>query len=706
MKMRLAIIALASVALVAGCDKGSKAPQGKAVQPAQPAGQATNNKAAAPTAGTKGEKAEGAAKAAARGAKVAPKNVRPVKAVKNLKAAPKAGQPNAAQKAAAQKMAFPVKGAKDAKVYIVEFSDFQCPFCGRVEGTIKKIMDTYKGDVKFAFLHQPLPFHQNAHRAAVAAVAAQKQGKFWELHDKMYANQRALSDADILKYAGQVGLDLNKFKADLKDPVIAAFVNRNRGIAGAVKATGTPAFFINGKSLKGAQPFERFKAVIDEEIKAAKDAGKSGDAWTKARMKAANPTLTAYIYDGKVPPAVPTAAARKRQPRPVDKTVYKVTFDAKKDPVKGDLNKALVTLVLFSDFQCPFCGRLNPTLAKIHETYGDKVALVFKQNPLPFHKNAQGAAEAAVCAQRQGKFWEMHDKMFANQRALAADNLAAYAQEVGVKNMAAWKGCVESHAAKAQIDADQEEAGKVTARGTPNTFVNGRKMTGAKPFEEFKKLIDEELKKAQAIADKGTPINQVYAQIIKNGKLFEPLDAKVNEFKIEKNTAIQGSPKAKIQITLISDFQCPFCSRVVKPLDEVVKHYGKDIALTFKNFPLSFHKSALPAAKAALCANKEGKFWPFHHLVYENQKQLKDATIDTYVGWAKQAGVKKLDAFKKCAQSDEMKAQIDAEMAEGRKAGVRGTPTIYINGRKFTSPTGYNLPAFTKVIDKYILKKG
>ncbi len=706
MKMRLAIIALASVALVAGCDKGSKAPQGKAVQPAQPAGQAANKKAAEAAPAKKDDKvgqAKGAPEAAARGAKVAAKNVRPVKPTK---AAPKAGQPTAAQKAAAQKMPFPVKGAKDAKVYIVEFSDFQCPFCGRVEATIKKIMDTYKGDVKLSFVHQPLPFHNNAHRAAVASVAAQKQGKFWEMHEKLFANQRALSDADILKYAQAIGLDMNKFKADLKDPVIEAFVNRNRGIAGAVKATGTPAFFINGKSLKGAQPFERFKAVIDEEIKAAKEAGKSGDAWIKARMKAANPELAAYIFDGKVPPAVPTAAQRKRQPRPVDKTVYKVTFDAKKDPVKGDLNKALVTMVLFSDFQCPFCSRLNPTLDKVLETYGDKVALVFKQNPLPFHKNAQGAAEAALCAHRQGKFWEMHDKMFANQRALTLDNLTAYAQEVGVKNMDAWKKCMESHAPKAQIEADQELAGKVTARGTPNTFVNGRKMTGAKPFEEFKKLIDEELKKAQAIADKGTPVNQVYAEIIKNGKLFEPLDSKVNEFKIDKNTAILGDPKAKIQITLVSDFECPFCARVVKPLDEVVKHYGKDIALTFKNFPLSFHKAALPAAKAALCANKEGKFWPFHHLVYENQKELKKATIDTYVGWAKQAGVKNLDAFKKCAESDEMKAQIDAEMAEGRKAGVRGTPTIYINGRKFTSPTGYNLPAFTKVIDKYILKKG
>ena len=118
---------------------------------------------------------------------------------------------------------------------------------------------------------------------------------------------------------------------------------------------------------------------------------------------------------------------------------------------------------------------------------------MIKQNPLGFHQHAMGAAEAALAAHEQGKFWEMHNLMFANHKALTRPDLDKYAQQIGL-NMAKYKTAMDTHKFKAQIDADQKQAAALGARGTPSFFVNGRAVRGAQPFPKFKQIIDEELK--------------------------------------------------------------------------------------------------------------------------------------------------------------------------------------------------------------------
>ena len=146
-------------------------------------------------------------------------------------------------------------------------------------------------------------------------------------------------------------------------------------------------------------------------------------------------------------------------------------------------------------------------------TYGDKVRVVFKHNPLPFHKDAGPASEAALAAGAQGKFWEMHDKLFANQKALKRANLETYATELGL-NLAQFKADLDSGKFKAAIKADQALAAQFGARGTPGFFINGRNLRGAQPFANFKKIIDEEIKKAEALIAAGTPRANVYACLL------------------------------------------------------------------------------------------------------------------------------------------------------------------------------------------------
>lgn len=163
------------------------------------------------------------------------------------------------------------------------------------------------------------------------------------------------------------------------------------------------------------------------------------------------------------------------------------------DLVKGN-PQAKVTIIEFSDFQCPFCGRAEPTLKQIFETYGDQVKLVYKNYPLPFHEYAQDAAIAALCAKDQGKFWEYHDTLFENQESLKITDLKKYASDLGLKTQD-FNTCLDNKKYKDWVQVDMTEGNRVGVSGTPTFFINGRLLSGAQPFENFQAMIEEELKR-------------------------------------------------------------------------------------------------------------------------------------------------------------------------------------------------------------------
>ena len=160
----------------------------------------------------------------------------------------------------------PVKGSEDAIITIVEWSDFQCPFCNRVSPTLAQIEKEYGDKVQIAFKHLPLSMHTKAKAAHIASEAAHRQGKFWEMHDKIFADQRGMSEAKYLEYAKELGLDMNKFEADLESESVAQAVENDLKMASSLGVTGTPGFFVNGRFLRGAQPFDAFKRLIDQEL--------------------------------------------------------------------------------------------------------------------------------------------------------------------------------------------------------------------------------------------------------------------------------------------------------------------------------------------------------------------------------------------------------------------------------------------------------
>ncbi|MAQ17644.1 MAG: thioredoxin [Sandaracinus sp.] len=402
--------------------------------------------------------------------------------------------PNAVYKVEVTGEMLPQKGPDDALVTIVEFSDFECPFCSRVEPTVAQLVEDYGNDIRVIWMNNPLPFHQNAGPAAQAALEAYQQGgdaKFWQMHAKLFENQRALTRENLESYAQELGLNMGQFRAALDNNEHQAAITAQQAIARQMGATGTPSFFINGRNLRGAQPVQAFKAVIDEELAKARRLVQSGTARgqvyaTTIRNGATSPQM--------IQPEGGAAAPERPSAPPADQ-VYEIAVP-RNAPTKGARN-ARVVIQEFSDFQCPFCSRVNPTMEQVMREYGDRVQVVWRNYPLPFHDKAHLAAQASMEVFRQGgseKFWAYHDLLFQNQRALERANLEQYAEQVGGINMGQFRQALDSERHKAAVDADMAAVQEAGARiGTPSFFINGRLLQGAQPFEAFKTAIDRAL---------------------------------------------------------------------------------------------------------------------------------------------------------------------------------------------------------------------
>jgi len=186
--------------------------------------------------------------------------------------------------------------------------------------------------------------------------------------------------------------------------------------------------------------------------------------------------------------------------KPVNQAAPEATGDVTKlsavtsaDHIRGNKN-AKVTLIVVSDYQCPFCSRHETTINQLLKDYGDKIRIVWRNMPLTsIHPYAQKAAEAGECAGDQGKFWEMHDKMFENQSALTEDNLKQYATDLGL-NASTFASCLSSGKYTERVNKQSAEAQAAGISGTPGTFVNTQLVKGAYPIETFKGIIDGLLK--------------------------------------------------------------------------------------------------------------------------------------------------------------------------------------------------------------------
>jgi protein-disulfide isomerase len=372
----------------------------------------------------------------------------------------------------------PVRGKNTALVTLVTFSDFQCPFCAKAAPTIEQLSKQYGDKLRVVFKHSPLPFHPRAEPAAELAIEARAQkgdAAFWKVHDQLFADNKNLSDERFEAIAKDAGIDAKKALSAIAAKKHAAVIEQDQALADDIQANGTPHFFINGRRLVGAQPIEKFTAIIDEEIVKAEALVKKG-------------TAPAKIYETLQKDA-------KSAPLPEKVSVPAPTKD---NPSRGPAN-AKVTIQIFSDFQCPFCKRSVDTLSEVEKAFPGKVRLVWRNMPLPMHKDAEPAAEAAMEAFKQkgsDGFWKMHDLLFADQQKLDRRSLDQHAASVGL-DPAKFAAALDSNAHKTVIEADKKIASDAKITGTPAFVINGYFISGAQPFSKFKKVVTLALKEAK-----------------------------------------------------------------------------------------------------------------------------------------------------------------------------------------------------------------
>lgn len=594
----------------------------------------------------------------------------------------------------------PILGKADAPITVIEFSDFQCPYCSRGGATVKQLQEKYPNDVKVVFKHFPLAFHKQAPDASKAAMIAGDLGnKFWEMHDLLFQNQKQMKTANMKELTGglakQLGLDVAAFNEKWDDPKYAQVIKDDMALGSKLGVRGTPHFFINGERLSGAQPINKFEEIVKSQLAEVKKMQQAGVAKDQIYAK-----MVEKNY----------ADAEKPKPQQPQGQKVEMVPVSDNEPMKGNTKDPLITIVEFSDFQCPFCSRVNPTLDQVMKNFGDDVRIVFKQNPLPFHKEAPAVHDAALAAHQQGKFWEMHDLLFTKNKEWKGQNMdelvKGYAQQLGL-NMAKFNAYYDSNKGEAQIKEDQALANKVGARGTPNFFVNGVQLIGAKPYPAFEEVIKKQLDIAKKLKkEKNLSGDALYKAAVAHNKANAPAapaaaptpdkpEPKVDTNKLKVNGSFTKGPKnAPVTIYEFSDFQCPYCSRANNTLQEAFKEYPGKIQIVFKAFPLPFHKEAEPAHRAALAAGQQGKFWEMHDKIFSDQKALKTpGVLDKY---AQELGLN-MAKYNKAMESAELKKQVQDEMAMGKSVGVRGTPAFFINGTRLVG--AQPLPKFKQVID-------
>jgi protein-disulfide isomerase len=379
------------------------------------------------------------------------------------------------------------KGANDPLVTIVEYSDFQCPFCSRLATSLEEVVSEYPNDVRLVFKHYPLPNHAAAQPAARASVAAHEQGKFWPLHDLLFANQKALEPSNIEAYAKQIGLDFEAWKGRFAADDVQKRVNEDEADGKVLEVKSTPTFFVNGRKFEGAQPVEQIKAIVEEERKLALqlvEAGSKREEIYARIMRAAAPGK------GERPPEKDPTHRRGEIAQQASYAIPIVDANPRRGPAD-----ALVTIVEFGSLTAEASQKNRPTLTAVANKHPE-VQWVFKHLPLADAK-AGRAARAAIAAQRQGKFWEMREALLTNTGELDPANLQELAKKSGLDE-AKFSADLQDTSLADPIAADSKVADVV--RGTaeaPIYFINGRALTGSPSVDEFEALIGEETKKAE-----------------------------------------------------------------------------------------------------------------------------------------------------------------------------------------------------------------
>jgi len=387
----------------------------------------------------------------------------------------------------------PIWGTRNAALTWVFFGDLDCPHTRRTWRALEGVKASFGDDLRIVFHHRPLREHPNALEAArVLAGVARTHGAlaFFDVLHRVMQGEASLTPERLATELNAAGYGASKL-ADLSAAGDAQ-VRADLQLAGQFALKSTPFSFLNGQAVDGERTANELEHLLREEQRTAVWLAASGVAPSTLY---ATRTSSNLIGVGN--------AGESRSCAPIGKS-----------PSRGPAD-ALVTLVEFSDFECQYCKRVEPTLRALLARYPKTLRLVWKDYPLPQHKGAQLLANFAADAYRRGSvsgFWAVHDGIFAHAEALDDSALGALAGKAGLDG-ALLLISARAGTHDAAIRADMKLGQRLDVNGTPTFFANGRRIEGALPLERFDSLIQEEIKTAQRIVAHGTPARDVYGLV-------------------------------------------------------------------------------------------------------------------------------------------------------------------------------------------------
>ncbi len=361
-------------------------------------------------------------------------------------------------------------------------------------------------------------------------------------------------------------------------------------------------------------------------------------------------------------------------------------------PVRGPAD-APITIVAFTDFECPYCARAVTILEAVRARYRDQIRLVLRHNPLPYHEHAAAAHEAAEEARAQrgdDAFWAMHDRLFAF-RDLSREKLVQHARALDL-DVERFELALTDRRHRDRVEADTALGRTFGVTGTPTFFVNGRKLTGAKPPEAFADLIEPLLVEARERLAAGTPPGALYDVVTADGAT-EAVEAPRGPRRVEAPSVPEHAPRRgatdpELVVQVFSDFECPYCRRVV-PLLERLETDFPEIQIVWRHFPLSQHEGGRIASEvgAAIHAQQgDAGFWAFHDALFAAGRPLDRARILAIASTVDGVSIEDVEA---ALDDRSHRIEVARDLEAGRSVGVRSTPTILVGDRLVRGARSY-----------------
>jgi protein-disulfide isomerase len=407
-------------------------------------------------------------------------------------------------------------GSREPLVTIVVFTDYACPPCGLTWQVMDNLVEDYGEDLRVVVRAYTVPGFGQGEQAAEAALAAGAQGKFWDMHRRLFAHPSTFDRPSLRAHAEALGLDGQRFTDELDTGAHAGTRIRHRREATRIGVMGLPTAFINGLVLTGFVDEESWHSIIDAEIRSVRAMLAEGTARTNiyATLMADASTQRIALPAGAVEQQ---RALAEKSEGPAATSVVAPQNDARYRIEPGDIrigpSDAPVVVVAFMDFECPYCKRAwEGELAALAEARRGEVVFSIRHLPLAMHTAAEGAAKAAAAAQKQGAGWQFVDKLMSHQGPIGRSDFVAYAEALEL-DTAAFVEALDDPALAQTVTTDIRVAERVGVTGTPGFFVNGRYVRGYSPGQ-IAAMIDEEREHVRTLMRKGIAKAEVFSTIM------------------------------------------------------------------------------------------------------------------------------------------------------------------------------------------------